>query len=134
MTTSPEIYWVCATALLTGLLWLPYIGNQLFLMGPWRAVANSDPRAVERSPWAARAAAAHRNAVENLVIFAPLAIGVHVVGVGSEMTATACLVYFWARVGHYVTYLLGVPVVRTLSFALGVVCQIVLAAAVLGWA
>ena len=40
---SPEIYWLTLTTLMTGLLWLPYIANQLIVMGPWRAVSNSDP-------------------------------------------------------------------------------------------
>ena len=132
MAASPEIYWLTVTALVTGLLWLPYIGNQLLLMGLWQAVRNSDPAAVERSAWAMRAAAAHRNAVEYLVVFAPLALAVHTLGVSSETTALACMVYFWARVGHYVVYLFGIPLLRTLLFAVGVVCQLALAAALLG--
>ena len=132
MAASPEIYWLTVTALVTGLLWLPYIGNQLLLMGLWQAVRISDPAAVERAAWAMRAAAAHRIAVENLVVFAPLALAVHTLGVSSETTALACMVYFWARVGHYVVYLFGIPLLRTLLFAVGVVCQLALAAALLG--
>ena len=128
---SPEIYWLTLTTLMTGLLWLPYIANQLIVMGPWRAVSNSDPEAVQRSDWAKRATAGHRNAVENLVVFAPLAIAVHVSGVGSETTATACMVYFWVRSAHYLIYILAIPVLRTLMFAAGVVCQLLLVAALL---
>ena len=84
-----------------------------------------------RADWARRAAAAHTNAVENLVVFAPLAIAVHLLGVGSELTATAAA-YFFLRVAHYVVYMLAVPVLRTLLFAGGVACRVTLAVAVLG--
>ncbi|MEM7254821.1 MAG: MAPEG family protein [Pseudomonadota bacterium] len=130
---SPELFWLTAITLLTALLWLPYIGNQLLVMGIWPAISNSDPGEVKRSDWAFRASAAHRNAVENLVVFAPLALAVHVAGVANETTALACLVYFWVRVAHYIIYTLGIPLLRTLSFAAGVICQLALAARLLGW-
>jgi len=133
MPIEAEIYWLAWTCVLTGLLWAPYILNQLSVMGPWRAVSNSDPNAVERAGWAVRASAAHRNAVENLVVFAPLALGVGLTGAGSEATAAACLAYFWIRAGHYLVYLLAIPVLRTVLFALGVVCQAILAGRLLGW-
>ena len=129
---STELYWMTLTALLTGLLWLPYILNQILSMGMWKALSNSDSAQVVRSAWARRAAAAHTNAVENLVVFAPLAIAVHLLGAGTESTATAAAAYFFLRVAHYIAYLLGVPVLRTLLFAAGVACQVTLAVAVLG--
>jgi uncharacterized MAPEG superfamily protein len=129
---SAELYWMTLTALLTGLLWLPYILNQILCMGMWKALSNSDSAQVVRADWARRAAAAHTNAVENLVVFAPLAIAVHLLGVGSELTATAAAAYFFLRVAHYVVYMLAVPVLRTLLFAGGVACQVTLAVAVLG--
>lgn len=129
----PEIYWLTLTALLTTVLWLPYIVNQILRMGLWAALSNSDSNAVVRSPWALRAAAAHRNGVENLAVFAPLAIAVQLLNVGTATTAMACMIYFIARIAHYLVYILGIPVVRTLVFAVGVGCQLVLVAAILGW-
>ena len=35
----------------------------------------------------------------------------------SNATATAAVVYFWARAAHYLLYIAGVPLGRTLAFA-----------------
>ena len=34
----------------------------------------------------------------------------------------ACTVYFWARVVHYLAYTFAIPWVRTLAFAAGWIC------------
>jgi uncharacterized MAPEG superfamily protein len=39
-------------------------------------------------------------------------------------------VYFWARVAHLIVYTLGLPVFRTLAFAVGFAAQAVLALAI----
>ena len=72
---------------------------------------------------------AHTNAVENLVIFAPLVLALHATGASTPVTAGACTVYFFARLAHYVIYTLGLPLLRTLAFAIGFVAQMVLALA-----
>ena len=70
---------------------------------------------------------AHANAVENLVIFAPLVLALQVFGISTATTATACIVYFFARAAHIVFYTFGVPLLRTVVFIVGVACQIALA-------
>jgi uncharacterized MAPEG superfamily protein len=35
----------------------------------------------------------------------------------SRPWATACIVYFWARVAHYLAYISAIPYLRTLTFA-----------------
>jgi len=69
--------------------------------------------------------------VENLAVFAPLAITVVLARADSGTTAAACAIYFFARLVHYPVATLGVPVVRTVAFAIGSVAQIVLAIAIL---
>jgi len=32
---------------------------------------------------------------------------------------TAAVIYFWARVAHYIGYISGLPFVRTLTFTIG---------------
>ena len=44
----------------------------------------------------------------------------------------ACAVYFWARLAHVIVYTLGVPVLRTLAFAVGFVAQVALVLAIFG--
>lgn len=128
----PEIYWLACTCALTGLLWVPYVANRFKELGPpgwgWFPLPDPPPRA----RWADRAARAHLNAVENLVVFAPLALAVHSTAASTTATAMACQVYFWARVAHYAISAAGLPIVpRTLAFLTGVGAQAVLAAALL---
>jgi uncharacterized MAPEG superfamily protein len=67
------------------------------------------------------------NAVENLVIFATLVLAAQAANVTNNVTATACVVYFWARVVHLGAYTLAVPWVRTLAFAVGFFAQAAIA-------
>lgn len=123
MTTElTMLTWVLVLNLV---LWLPYILNQIMVQGLVEAVGypeNPKPLA----PWAQRAKKAHYNAVENLVVFAAAVLMLNALGIGSETTALACTVYFWARVVHYVVYTAGIPWLRTLSFAVAWVATVVL--------
>ena len=115
--------WVTA---LTGLLWIPYILDRIAVWGIADAVgypANPKPQ----SPWAARLMKAHANAVENLVLFAALVLAAQAAGISNGATATACMVYLWARVVHLLAYTFAVPWVRTLAFAVGFFAQATLA-------
>jgi len=70
---------------------------------------------------------AHANAVENLVIFASLVLLAHSMGITGAAISTAAMVYFWTRVVHAASYVLAIPWVRTLSFAVGLTSQAVIA-------
>lgn len=129
---APELFWMAAATVLTGLLWVPYILNRLVEHGLWRALSNPAPDVAPRAPWAGRLMAAHANAVENLVLFAPLAIAVVIAERTSALTATATCVYFAARAAHALIYAFGVPVLRTLAFATGWGACAALAAALAG--
>lgn len=129
---TPELYYTILTATFTGVIWLPIIVNRLVEMGPWRALRNPEPDLRPKADWSHRAGHAHRNAIENLVVFAPLALSVHILGVGDGLTAAWSLAFFWSRVAHAVVYTLGVPLVRTIAFAIGFLAQMTLAARLLG--
>jgi len=126
LANHPELFWLTATVALTALFWLPYILRFIVETGLRGALWDPHGEHPLKAPWAQRAHRAHQNAVENLVLFAPLAITIHVLGVGTEATASAAMVYFCARLLHYVVYLLGLPVVRTLVFAVGWGCLAVM--------
>ncbi len=74
---------------------------------------------------------AHSNAIENLVVFATLVLIVQLMGANNEITAMACMIYFWARLGHFLVYTFKIPWLRTLAFVTGFACQIALALQVL---
>jgi uncharacterized MAPEG superfamily protein len=120
---STEIFWLVLTVAMTGLFWVPYILDRTMVRGLIGAMANPSPNDKAQSPWARRMMAAHTNAVENLVIFAPLVLVTQALSIATATTAFACALYFWSRLAHAVVYTLGIPVLRTLAFAGGFVAQ-----------
>jgi uncharacterized MAPEG superfamily protein len=119
---SVELKYLALVATLTGLLWVPYILNEIMVRGLLEAVGyptNPKPLAL----WAMRLKAAHYNAVENLAVFATLVLIASVAGIHDPAIATAACVYFWARVVHAAAYTLAVPWVRTLTFVVGFAMQ-----------
>jgi uncharacterized MAPEG superfamily protein len=73
---------------------------------------------------------AHTNAIENLVVFATLVLTLRALNISTAATVTACAVFFYARLAHAVVYTLGIPVLRTLAFAIGFAAQVVLVLAI----
>jgi uncharacterized MAPEG superfamily protein len=121
-----ELLYLTLVTVLTGLLWLPYILDRVAVGGLADAVGYpAQPK--PQSPWAQRLMKAHANAVENLVVFAALVLAAQAAGISNGTTATACIVYFWARVVHALAYTFAVPWVRTLAFAVGFVAQATIA-------
>ena len=131
MTT--ELHWLALTLAATALFPFPYVINRIAVRGPMGALNNPSADDKPLAPWAQRAQRAHANAIENLMLFAPAALAVHVTAVGNAMTATACAVYFFTRVLHYLAYTAGVPGVRTLAFFAGWGASVALVARLLGW-
>jgi uncharacterized MAPEG superfamily protein len=127
---TPELFWLTLTVILTGLLWVPYILNRCMVRGLGGAMANPTPGAKPHAPWATRLMFAHDNAVENLVVFAPLVLILAQLDYSTKWTVYATAVYFWSRVAHLVVYTLGLPVFRTLAFTVGFLAQAVLALAI----
>jgi len=130
---TPELYWLTLTALMTALLWVPYVLNRVAVTGLGGTLAGSAPDAGKLAEWAQRAIRAHGNAIENFAIFAPLVLVAHVLGISNSTTRAAVVVYFFARLAHYIVYAAGVPAARTLAFTAGCLAQIALVAAILRW-
>jgi uncharacterized MAPEG superfamily protein len=125
-----ELFWLTLTVILTGLLWVPYVVNRAQVRGLSGAMANPSRNDKPHAPWATRLMFAHDNAVENLVIFAPLVLILNAMDYSTQWTVLACAVYFWARLGHIIVYTLGLPVFRTLAFTIAFLAQAVLALAI----
>ena len=125
-----EIFWLTMSVVLTGLLWVPYMVDRIRVRGITGAMENPKPKAKPQAEWAQRLYFAHTNAVDNLVLFAPLVLILDSRNVSTTTTAVACAVYFWARLAHAILYALGVPVLRTLAFTVGFLAQAVLAIAI----
>ena len=63
--------------------------------------------------WAGRAARAHRNMIENLVLFAALVLIAAVAGKTNDTTLLGAQIFFWARLAYAFVYLAGIPWLRT---------------------
>lgn len=115
---SIELTYLVWVTVLTMVLWIPYILDRFAVRGLSDTVGYpTDPK--PQSPWATRLRDAHGNAVENLVVFAALVLAAEMAGATTAATATACAVYFWARLAHAVVYALAIPWLRTLAFVVG---------------
>ena len=125
-----ELFWLTLTVILTGLLWVPYIINRCQVRGLSGAMANPSRNDKPQADWANRLMFAHDNAVENLIIFAPLVLILNDLDYSTKWTVMACAVYFWSRVAHLIVYTIGLPVFRTLAFTVGFLAQAVLALAI----
>ena len=125
-----ELLWLTWTAILTGVMWIPYILDRIAVRGLVAAMGNPSPTDTPQSIWAQRLMHAHRNAVENLVVFATLVLTLRALNISNGATVAACAVYFYARLAHAIIYAFGIPVARTLSFAVGFFAEVVLVLAI----
>ena len=71
--------------------------------------------------WAGRAARAHHNMLESLVLFAALVLIAAVVGKTNAMTLLGAQLFFWARLVYAVVYLAGIPWARTVVWFVSVI-------------
>jgi uncharacterized MAPEG superfamily protein len=129
MHLSSELFDLGCVALATALMWIPYTLALIRYGGLSAALGNREGALPQLPAWAGRAKRAHANAVENLVVFAPIVLTAAWAGVTTPATAAAANVYLSSRLVHYFVYCAGIPLVRTLSFVLGWGATMVIAAA-----
>ena len=70
--------------------------------------------------WAGRAARAHRNMLESLVLFAALVLVAVAAGKTNDATLMGAQIFFWARVAYALVYIAGVPWLRTGVWAVSI--------------
>ena len=71
--------------------------------------------------WGGRAARAHRNMLENLVLFAALVIVAVLADKTNGTTLLGAQIFLWARVAYAVVYVAGIPWLRTGVWAVSIV-------------
>lgn len=83
------------------------------------------PRAMfeKLPPYAQRATWAHQNSFEAFPIFAAAALMAYVTGVNSPISAWAALSFIAARLLYSVFYISNIPLLRSLMYAIGLVCS-----------
>ena len=131
MKNNPELIILTLICLLTVMMWIPYIIARATRGNVAPAAGNGHSPSTGLSPWAQRAQKAHANAVENLVIFAPLVVVAALLNVNNAITLIAAKVYLLARIVHYIAHTAGIPVIRTLAFQTGFVATVTIAIVIL---
>ena len=81
--------------------------------------------------WPGRARRAHLNMIENLVLFSALVLIAAVAGKANATTAMGAMIFFWARLAYALIYLIGIPWLRTLAWAVSVIGLVMIAWALL---
>jgi uncharacterized MAPEG superfamily protein len=117
---TPEIYYLIWSAALTlGLALVAVSGAQLQVGLP--TLAGNREGLPEMTGWAGRAERAHRNMLENLVLFAILVFAAKAVGISNATTILGAQLFFWGRVAHAVLYIAGIPWARTAAWGVSIV-------------
>ncbi len=124
MTT--DLYYLALTALLTALLWVPFIVLRVRAVGANTAADYKELPEPELPAHVRRANRAHQNAVENLPVFVALVLVAHITGEADGVTAIAAAVYFWIRLAHAILFYAGTPFARTAAFTIGWIAQLVI--------
>ena len=70
---------------------------------------------------------------EGLTLFAPLVLIAALVHVSNPMTVWGAQLFFYSRVVHAALYILGVPLIRPLPWAVGMAGTALVFAALMGW-
>lgn len=125
MEEFAALCWVLRATALAAVMWLVYIIDRIAKEGVFGMMKNPQDFKSQPALWAQRAQLAHSNAIENLVVMAVAVIIAHLVIPGNETVVSASMIYFFARLVHFVSYTAGIFGLRSVSFIAGFVCQLV---------
>ena len=116
---TPELMYLVWSALLTFVLVLIAVSGATLQVG-LPTLAGNREGLPEMTGWPGRAARAHRNMLENLVLFAILVLTAKAVGVSNGMTLLGAQLFFGC-VAHAALYIAGIPWARTAAWGVSVV-------------
>jgi uncharacterized MAPEG superfamily protein len=118
-----------ATALLIALVLVQATAG-IVAQGP-APMAGARDDLPEPKPFQARTKRVVDNHREGLIMFAPLVLIAALAHISNGTTVLGAQLFFWSRVAHAVLYLAGVPWVRPLAWAVGLVGTLMVLAGVL---
>ncbi|CEJ44869.1 MAPEG family protein [Umezakia ovalisporum] len=111
------LYSIAAAAIL---IYLPFllVAYARFQIG-YEALATPRAQFDKLPPYAQRATWAHQNSWEAFMLFAIAALMAYVTDVNSPTAAFAAMAFVVARLLYSVFYILNIPLLRSLMFAMG---------------
>jgi len=116
---TPELMYLIWSAALTLVLVVIAVTGATLEVGLPKLAGNREGLP-EMPGWAGRAARAHRNMLESLVLFAVLAIVAKLAGVSNSTTILGAQLFFWGRVAHAIIYIAGIAWLRTAAWAVSI--------------
>jgi uncharacterized MAPEG superfamily protein len=116
---TPELMYLVWSVVLTLVLVVIAVGGATLQVG-LPALAGNREALPEMEGWAGRAVRAHRNMLESLVLFAVLVLVAQSVNISNPMTILGAQLFFWGRVAHAITYIAGLPWLRTAAWAVSI--------------
>ena len=126
------IFWTGLSGVMIALMWVPYILDRILVNGLPATLASPPVEGAKQSPWGYRCKNAHRVACETFVVFGALAALTALARPEDTYPATLAQVYFFATLAHYLIYAAGIPVARTLAFAVASLATIGLGLRLIG--
>lgn len=109
---NPELELLAWTVVLTFVQMLIAVAGATLQVG-LPALAGNREGLAPATGWAGRAHRAHRNMLENLVLFAALVLIAVAAGKTNSATLLGAQIFFWARLAYAAIYLAGIPWLRT---------------------
>jgi uncharacterized MAPEG superfamily protein len=95
-------------------------------------MANNRDNLPEAKPFQARMKRVVDNHREGLLMFAPLVLIANMTGVSNDQTVLGAQLFFYARLAHALIYIAGLPMIRPLAWAVGLVGTLMVLAALFG--
>jgi len=107
---------------------LPYLAKVpvAIAMNKQGGYDNKHPRAQQAllTGFGARALAAHQNAFESLMVFAPAVLLAIAVGASGTLIQQLAIAHIVARVAYNVLYLLNISTFRSIAWVIGLACSL----------
>jgi len=122
---KPELTLLVWAVALTVVQMLAAVQGAFNQVGLPRLAGNRDGMP-EITGWGGRAARAHRNMLESLVLFAVLVLVAVAAGKTNDMTLLGAQIFFWARVAYAVIFVAGIIWLRTLVWFVSIAGLIVI--------
>jgi uncharacterized MAPEG superfamily protein len=117
---KPELALLAWSVLLTFVQMLLAVSGATLQVG-LPALAGNREGLAPCTGWAGRAARAHHNMLESLVLFAALVLTAVVAGRTNGATLLGAQLFFWARLAYAVIYVAGIAWLRTAVWLVSVI-------------